>query len=254
MIKFFRHIRKSLIEENKMGKYFKYAIGEILLVVIGILIALQINNWNEERKLQNEINTYLTQKLENLKEDKQRLIEIKDVRLEKAEKSKFVLDKGIKNVDVVSFTKIVYLVVIERYFITTIERNESSTTKYYSGTKETLINKLEQLYVNKIEEMKLEESRLNTFSENAEFNLWTKGFLVDNREIFTSIINEIDPNKFNGTSLEIISNEANGQKALEAIFRRNEMANPSLVAKLNELIKINQQLIDEIEDYLIFRD
>lgn len=50
MIKFFRHIRKSLIEKNKMGKYFKYAIGEIVLVVIGILIALQINNWNEEKK------------------------------------------------------------------------------------------------------------------------------------------------------------------------------------------------------------
>ncbi len=49
MIKFFRHIRKSLLEQNQMGKYFKYAIGEILLVVIGILIALQINNWNEHR-------------------------------------------------------------------------------------------------------------------------------------------------------------------------------------------------------------
>ena len=50
MIKFFRHIRRSLINQNNMGKYFKYAIGEILLVVIGILIALQINNWNEGRK------------------------------------------------------------------------------------------------------------------------------------------------------------------------------------------------------------
>ena len=50
MIKFFRHIRKNLLMENKIGKYFKYAIGEIILVVIGILIALQINNWNENRK------------------------------------------------------------------------------------------------------------------------------------------------------------------------------------------------------------
>ena len=50
MIKFFRHIRKSLLEKNLMGKYFKYAVGEIILVVIGILIALQFNNWNEARK------------------------------------------------------------------------------------------------------------------------------------------------------------------------------------------------------------
>ncbi|MDT0558751.1 DUF6090 family protein [Ichthyenterobacterium sp. W332] len=53
MIKFFRHIRRSLIQENKVGKYFKYAIGEIILVVIGILIALQINNWNENKRDRN---------------------------------------------------------------------------------------------------------------------------------------------------------------------------------------------------------
>ena len=51
MIKFFRKIRYNLISENNTSKYLKYAIGEIILVVIGILIALQINNWNEGRKL-----------------------------------------------------------------------------------------------------------------------------------------------------------------------------------------------------------
>ena len=50
MLKFFRKIRYNYMEQNKTGKYFKYAIGEIALVVIGILIALQINNWNEARK------------------------------------------------------------------------------------------------------------------------------------------------------------------------------------------------------------
>lgn len=44
MIKIFRKIRKSLLEEGKTGKYFKFVFGEIVLVVIGILIALQINN------------------------------------------------------------------------------------------------------------------------------------------------------------------------------------------------------------------
>ncbi|MEH6535902.1 MAG: DUF6090 family protein [Psychroserpens sp.] len=50
MIKIFRKIRYGLVEKNKTGKYLKYAIGEIVLVVIGILIALQINNWNEIQK------------------------------------------------------------------------------------------------------------------------------------------------------------------------------------------------------------
>ena len=51
MIKFFRKIRQKTLTENKFGKYLTYAIGEIMLVVIGILIALQISNWNENRKM-----------------------------------------------------------------------------------------------------------------------------------------------------------------------------------------------------------
>jgi hypothetical protein len=50
MIKFFRKIRQNLLMENKTGTYFKYAIGEVLLVVVGILIALWLNNLNSERQ------------------------------------------------------------------------------------------------------------------------------------------------------------------------------------------------------------
>ncbi len=50
MLKFFRQIRQRMFAENKFNRYILYAIGEILLVVVGILIALQVNNWNEERK------------------------------------------------------------------------------------------------------------------------------------------------------------------------------------------------------------
>tara|TARA_R110001606_G_scaffold393106_2_gene562718 strand:+ start:341 stop:1087 length:747 start_codon:yes stop_codon:yes gene_type:complete len=69
MIKFFRKIRQNLLMENKTGKYFKYAIGEIVLVVIGILIALQINNWNENRQNNRFIKTNLHGVLEELKKD-----------------------------------------------------------------------------------------------------------------------------------------------------------------------------------------
>jgi len=50
MIKFFRNIRQKLLSEGKTTNYIKYAIGEIVLVMIGILLALQVNNWNENRK------------------------------------------------------------------------------------------------------------------------------------------------------------------------------------------------------------
>lgn len=65
MIKFFRKIRQNLLSEGKTGKYLKYAIGEIVLVVIGILIALSINNWNEAKKDLNEEITIL----KNIKKD-----------------------------------------------------------------------------------------------------------------------------------------------------------------------------------------
>ena len=54
MIIFFNKIRKQLLIENNTGRYFKYAIGEIILVMIGILLALQVNTWNNNRELKKE--------------------------------------------------------------------------------------------------------------------------------------------------------------------------------------------------------
>jgi len=79
MLKFFRKIRKNLLTENKFSKYLLYAVGEIFLVVVGILIALQINNWNNgkiERK--EEKKSYLNIKRQIL-DDKNELIKVKDL-------------------------------------------------------------------------------------------------------------------------------------------------------------------------------
>ena len=70
MIKFFRKIRQTMIKENKTTKYLLYDIGEIVLVVIGILIALQINNWNEYRKERFKEKAYLARLKEDLTFDK----------------------------------------------------------------------------------------------------------------------------------------------------------------------------------------
>lgn len=83
MIKIFRRIRYDLMQKNNTGKYLKYAIGEIVLVVIGILIALSINNWNQERIKHNEAKVLLSnlkldveENIKNLK-DLQKSLEIR---------------------------------------------------------------------------------------------------------------------------------------------------------------------------------
>jgi len=76
MLHFFRQIRKTLMEQNKTSSYLKYAIGEILLVVIGILIALQVNNWNEERKDKELLWGYLQNIRSNIESD---IKEVKEI-------------------------------------------------------------------------------------------------------------------------------------------------------------------------------
>ena len=73
MIKFFRKIRQNLLMENKTGKYFKYAIGEIILVVIGILIAVQINTWIKNSEIRKNNKIYITKIIGELKLNKKRL-------------------------------------------------------------------------------------------------------------------------------------------------------------------------------------
>ncbi|MCJ7467189.1 MAG: DUF6090 family protein [Maribacter sp.] len=73
MIKFFKNIRKKLLDQGRTGNYFKYAIGEIVLVVIGILIALQINNWNDEQKAKRIEENFFENVLVDLKKDQEKL-------------------------------------------------------------------------------------------------------------------------------------------------------------------------------------
>lgn len=121
MIKFFRRIRQKMLTENKFNKYFLYAIGEIFLVVIGILIAFQINNWNAQNLLiEKEINHLIGIKsdlktnvkiFEDLIKKESRIIEQIDLLLNAIkEKTPYTIDfsinlqqvKGIEEIEIVS--------------------------------------------------------------------------------------------------------------------------------------------------------
>jgi hypothetical protein len=89
MLKLFRNIRKNLLTEGKTTKYFKYAIGEIFLVVVGILIALSINNWNETSKDRRTEQAYLTALKEEFNYNRMELDQM-------IERNKFNGDKALE--------------------------------------------------------------------------------------------------------------------------------------------------------------
>lgn len=91
MINFFRKIRQRLLTENKFTRYLPYALGEIFLVVIGILIALQINNWNENRKLRLQEVKYLKRVQSDLLAELENNAEMMVHRSEKAKAASLLL-------------------------------------------------------------------------------------------------------------------------------------------------------------------
>lgn len=101
MIKFFRKIRQSLLAEAKFGQYLKYAIGEIVLVVIGILIALSINSWNSDRLDRNEEQVILKQLKSELISNKEQLIS-------KIERRENVIRAGVKILELIDHPETLY--------------------------------------------------------------------------------------------------------------------------------------------------
>ncbi|GGG46642.1 hypothetical protein GCM10010976_17630 [Bizionia arctica] len=97
MIKFFRKIRQNLLMENKTGKYFKYAIGEIVLVVIGILLALQINTWNNNQIAKKQLKETYEQIQTDLKADTTNIAQIVKLYDEKDKRIQNIIDRKIKS-------------------------------------------------------------------------------------------------------------------------------------------------------------
>jgi len=100
MIKFFRKIRQKLLSENKFSKYLIYAIGEIILVVIGILIAISINNWNQNRIDEITLGSYLKRISEEIHNDIESYESLQKEFSEKEERS----NRLIKVLDAEPFT------------------------------------------------------------------------------------------------------------------------------------------------------
>ena len=93
MIRILRLVRKELLADKRFAKYLIYALGEIILVVIGILIALAINNWNEQRKLDTVQYLTLINLLKEVERSRSNLDQLKNVKSEIGSTIEFLLSK-----------------------------------------------------------------------------------------------------------------------------------------------------------------
>ena len=186
MIKFFRQIREQLLTENKFSKDLMYAIGEIVLVVIGILIALQINNWNEERKDSIELENYLIKIADNIDQDIRTLNRLqvrRDTVFIKAKRSaKLLMEQDFTDfATMIGGVRCFY----EFYFSANKGGYEALKNSQFLGRiKNSLVDSLLTQYYVGVESIEKSENGYNTFIERMEVELNSS---IDQTPIFEFI-------------------------------------------------------------------
>ncbi|MFX0557499.1 DUF6090 family protein [Maribacter sp. CXY002] len=158
MIKLFRHIRQKLLSENKFSKYLLYAVGEIILVVIGILIALQLNDWNDHKKQLLLENEYYCRLLEDAvldEEQTQNLLRLAEDRLTASNQGvRLLLKDDAQQIEIGN-----QIVLATKAIYSGFESNDSAYEDLKSGANLNIIRdkaiiRALNRYFNKIEELK----------------------------------------------------------------------------------------------------
>lgn len=243
MIKFFRKIRFDLMEKNKTGKYLKYAIGEIVLVVIGILIALSINNWNENRKNSIQEKAILSSLLENLNLSKiQSELLISD---EIALKRSLIRILGIDSND----TKINSQIIPDSIFKSAVWdlNSDLPTFNAYNNLKST--NKLSLIKNQKINQKFTElEFRLNKIKNALDDRLSVHQIRIDN--IFEIDINFIPLLKSNVPNINIENESKNNYSQLLGVKRIRNLLGMKL-SFTQDVIDFRENLDDEVKSLMI---
>jgi hypothetical protein len=177
MIKFFRKIRQNLIKENKTSAYFKYAIGEIILVVIGILIALQINNRNEARKTNNQLHGYLRSISKNIQSDTTEINQIKNIRIRHNRAGKDYMKCMLKDSMSLSLVSRMAPVVGEQYLnVNTAAFDALKNSGFIANLQGSAIEDAIYDYYAYFEEIHESETSLNNFIESLEVGLFDEDF------------------------------------------------------------------------------
>jgi len=208
MIKLFRRVRYDLMEKNKTAKYLKYAVGEIVLVVIGILIALSINNWNENAKNKRIEISYLIRISKDLENDLLEFEKTKEITQQRNDRVIF-LQHAIEDVDLVhkSSDYFVNSIVIAGYTYRPSISNHSFDELKSSGRLALIQNEELRVSIAKYYDFVFNQSQWNFLAEEVQlkYNEYSTGIL--NQDQLNKVLSESD-------TLNIT------KKQLEDIFQR----------------------------------
>ena len=202
MIKFFRKIRQKLLSENKFSKYLIYAIGEIILVVIGILIALYINNLNTEKQDFITLNGYLNNISQNIKVDEVNLDRIAVFRDSSIIGSKYF----IHIIEQENTTKEQYSIYFSEYFKYNpwldkyFQSNNSGfealkNSGYLSKIQQTTLEAELYKYYGLVEQIENEEKYLNNFMEEMKFDIYKNNIVHPIKPIVWKGVGNIEANE-----------------------------------------------------------
>ncbi len=239
------------METGRTGKYFKYAIGEIILVVIGILIALQINNWNEEKKGKIELNQYLSSLKENINGDlkvldslsERREITVKYCKIERLN----ILNKTFNFDD----TRNAMSAYVDFYFKANISGYDALKNSPYLGIiNGTDLNNLIINYYATIYQIEEAEKSYNQFVESLEAkqayefdrSLTMAYFFMNPKEFeATRVTKEDIIEKFKNTHnssayRNIVSQAANQERSIVGPYRRAQTIGDDIIAEIDKMI------------------
>ena len=239
------------MEKNKTGKYLKYAIGEIVLVVIGILIALSINNWSSLKKEERILLSHLQTIKENLKNDESQLLEMRKFRMKSAEMSTKTIDQYKSGIieDQADFMETFMSIASEQKF----ESDQSGfqrikSTSMFDSEELSVIREKMLEYNKVVEATNFMEFRQNSQTEKLENELWSEGFYDEAWSQFRIFSN---PTKYNNSKDEVDFYkliEKHGE--VKGILLRNEFFVTFVIKQYDKIIEKGKELRNEIENYI----
>jgi hypothetical protein len=247
MIKFFRKIRLQLIEAKNLGKYFQYAIGEIILVVIGILIALQLNNWNIELSNQKKLKNNVAILIENLQRDSVQIL--RDQR--RMERDMLVLDDYEKRISDPLANLDTLIKIASKEFSPTVNTIEFTQKSVYNTMVQSgEINLFEKELLQEIYAVYSFQARTEMGSENAyeiymhavneyrnRYTFKNDGDVVSSGPLYDGIWGDIDQSDFVAKFNSMAAAKRLNYSQVEFGLKRVAEVVNDLLPKLRELVK-----------------